>query len=710
MNRVLILINIFCLFTFNIYATMKNSPANPLLSPFSTPHETVPFDQIRPAHLKPAFQIKIKEAKKTFNTLIAQKEKPTFDNTFLLFEEKSEELSRLGMILFNLNSAETNPEIQAVTQQVSPMLTRFMGKIMLNHKFFKRVEQIYLDREKSGLTPEQMRLVETTYLAMKRNGAGLNAFRKLRLITLQMKLSKLNLKFNENILSETNAFSLHITNKEELAGLPETVVEAAELAAKTKGQEGWLFTLHFPSYGPFMRYAQHRPHRESLYMAYMSRGNQNNKNDNKKLIAEIVNLRLKQARLLGYQDYAHYVLEERMAETPEKVKTFLEELHMASRPIAEKELAELTKFARSVGFTEELMPWDYSYFSELYKNSLFGFNEEMVKPYFKLENVINGVFGLASQLYGLSFKQVDNIPVYHPDVKTFEVYSADSTFLAVLYADFFPREGKQGGAWMTEYQSQSNMNGIMKRPHISICCNFSKPTATKPSLLTFYEVNTFLHEFGHALHGMLANTVYPTLSGTNVYRDFVELPSQIMENWATEIDWLRQFAFHYLTGEAMPAELVNQLIAARNYQTGYQTQRQLSFAISDMAWHTVQQSYNGDIIGFERQATSAQQLLPYVDGTSFSTSFSHIFSGGYASGYYSYKWAEVLDADAFSVFREHGIFDRETANRFRHEILEKGGTVHPMDLYKAFRGSEPSIEPLLIRSGLKTGTITPGQQ
>ncbi len=697
-----VIILAMCFFAaFNTFGNMENYATNPLLGPFGTPYETVPFDKIKPRHFQPAFKASIKDADREFKALINQKDAPTFENTLLPFEEKSEELTRLGMILFNLNSAETNPEIQAATQKVSPILTKFMGKLMLNKKFFRRVEAIYNQRNETQHTPEEIRLIETTYQTMKRNGADLGFFKKFRLIALQMNLSKLNLKFNENILSETNGFVLHITDENELAGLPEADKEAAALAAKSKGMEGWIFTLHYPSYGPFMKFSDNREHRETLYMAYLSRGNQGNSNDNKKLIHKIVNLRLKQAQLLKYENYAQYVLEERMAENPEKVNQFLNELHNESRPVAEKELAELEEFAANSGFTEELMPWDFSYYSEKLKNNKFGFDEEMVKPYFKLELVIDGVFGLASKLYGLTFKQVNNISVYHPEVKTYEVLDSDGSFLAVLYADFFPREGKQGGAWMTEYRSQSNIKGQMKRPHISICCNFTKPTETQPSLLTFYEVNTFLHEFGHALHGMLANTVYPSLSGTNVYRDFVELPSQIMENWAIQIDWLKEFAVHYQTGEAMPEELLNKLIAAKNFQTGYATQRQLSFAISDMAWHTLTNPFKDLVVLFERKITEKTRLLPYVEGTSFSTSFSHIFAGGYASGYYGYKWAEVLDADAFSLFEENGIFDKETAKRFRTEILEKGGTVHPMELYQNFRGAEPSIEPLLIRSGLR---------
>jgi peptidyl-dipeptidase Dcp len=691
-------------FLFILFIKIHTSMAiqiNPLLEEFDTPYKTVPFDKIKPAHFEPAFKVKIGEAKKEFKALLANKEKPTFQNTLLPVEKKYDTLSRMGLILFNLNSAETNKELQAVTRKVSPMLTRFTGKIMLNKKYFKRVTVVYENRFDSGLSPEEIRLVETTWRSMKRNGAGLGWFKKFRIIAIQMKLSKLNLKFNENVLAETNKFELHITNETDLKGLPEQVIADARQTAKSKNKEGWVFVLQYPSYGPFMKYAQNRDLREKMYRAYTSRGNHGDKFDNNKLISRIVNLRLKQANLLGYETYADYVLEERMAETSENVNLFLKELHLASKPYAEKELNELKLFAKKEGLENELMPWDFNFYSEKLKTEKFGFDEEMVKPYFQLGKVINGVFALAKSLYGLTFKEVQDIPVYHPDVKTYEVYDDTGHFIAVFYADFHPREGKQGGAWMTEYRLQSNIEGDMIRPHISVCCNFTKPTEKTQSLLTFDEVTTFLHEFGHALHGMLANTVYPSLSGTNVYRDFVELPSQIMENWATETEWLNTFATHYETGEKMPPHLVEKLIAARNFQAGYQSERQLTYGMADMAWHSVSNRFNGNIIDFERNATAETQLFDLVEGSSISTAFSHIFAGGYAAGYYGYKWAEVLDADAFSVFKETGIFNKETASRFRTTVLEKGGTAHPMVLYKNFRGKEPTIDALLERSGLK---------
>lgn len=677
------------------------SETNPLLIPFETPFQTVPFDQIKAEHFEPAFKSLIEEATIDFKKLISSNEKPTFQNTLLPIEKKYDEISRLGLILFNLNSAETNPQIQAVTQKVSPLTTRFMGKIMLDKKYFDRVSEVYQNRLNQGLSGEEVRLVETTYKSMKRNGANLGKFKKLKLIALQMKLSKLNLKFNENVLAETNSFDLQILNRSNLAGLPESSIQAAAQTAKSKKKDGWVFTLQYPSFGPFMKYCDNRQLREEMYKAYTSRCNHSNKNDNNQNIRKIANLRLKQANMLGYENYAQYVLEERMAETPEKVNSLINQLHVASKPFALKEIDELKQFSADHGFTEELMPWDFSYYSEKLKTQKFGFNEEMVKPYFKLGNVIEGIFNLATKLYGITFKEVTNIPVYHPDVKTFEVYDQNGGFLSILYADFHPRESKQGGAWMTEYRSQSYMNEDMKRPHISICGNFTKPLEGKPSLLTFNEVNTFLHEFGHALHGMLANTVYPSLSGTNVYRDFVELPSQVMENWATEFEWLKTFAFHYETGEPMPEDLVQKLIDSRNFQSGYQSERQLSYGMADMAWHSLSKPFKADVTSFEREALQSTKFFPDIDGSSLSTSFSHIFAGGYAAGYYGYKWAEVLDADAFSLFKENGIFDKNTADKFRTCILEKGGTAHPMELYIQFRGKEPSIDALLQRSGLQ---------
>ena len=676
-----------------------SSTVNPLLQNFKTPYEMVPFRQILPEHFEPAFKLKIKDAQKELKRVISNNECPTFKNTIVPVEASYEEVSRLGLILFNLDSAETSSKIQATTKKISPTLTRFMSKLTMNTRYFKRIETIYNNREK--LNEEERRLLEITYSNMKRNGASLPLTKKLKLTQIQIKLSKLTLQFNDHVLAETNAFEYHTTNKSDLNGLPENELEAAAHLAKSKGKNGWIVTLQYPSYAPFIKYADNRELRERLYRAYTSRCNLGNQNDNKKLIRQISTLRYNQARILGYQNYAEYVLEERMAQNPKKVNQFLDNLHSASKPYAITEVQEVRDFASNIGLADDLMPWDFSYYSEKLKEQKFNFDENDLKPFFKLENVVQGVFGLASTLYGLTFKKVDHIETYHDDVSTFEVYDQNETFQAILYTDFHPRENKQSGAWMTEYRSQSNINGNMKRPHISICCNFTKPTETKPSLLTFSEVNTFLHEFGHALHGMLANTIYPSLSGTNVYRDFVELPSQLMENWGTEMEWLQTFAIHYETGEPIPQKLIQKLIDARNFQAGYLSERQLTFANLDMAWHEIQGPFKSHILDFEMEKTKETQLLPHVKGSSISTSFSHIFSGGYAAGYYGYKWAEVLDADAFSVFQEKGIFNTDVATSFRKEILEKGGTIHPMKLYLKFRGKEANLDALLKRSGLK---------
>lgn len=680
---------------------MKESTGNPLLGEFDTPFETVPFEQIKAEHFEPAFKFEIDKLSAIFKEICKNSDAPTFQNTLLPMEIEEDHLSRLSNILFNLNSANTSAELQAVTQVVSPMLTKVSAEIATNKSYFKKISKIYEDRNESGLTAEEIKLVEDTLRSMKRGGAGLDSNEKRKLIRAKMRLSKLNLKFNENVLAEMNNFELHITEPSKLKGLPDDLVEAASQAAKAKSQSGWIFTLHYPSYAPFLKYSEERDLREKIQRAYAARGNNRNEYDNNKILKEIVNLRIKIAKILGYSNYSEYALENRMAKDISTVNNFLEQLNQASKPFAEKELQELLEFAQSLGFHGKIMPWDFAFYSEKLKSSKYGFDEETAKPYFELDKTINGVFELSKRLYGLEYKEVDNIQKYHPDVKTYEVYDAQGKFMAIFYADFFPRKNKQGGAWMTEYRSQSNINEEQVRPHISICCNFTKPTKTKPSLLTFNEVTTFLHEFGHSLHGMLANTVYPSMSGTNVYRDFVELPSQTMENWAVEPDWLNLFAKHYQTGENIPIDLIDKLVASQNFQAGYLSERQLMFAISDMAWHTLEEPFKGNSSEFERESTANICTLPLVETACFSTAFSHIFSGGYASGYYSYKWAEVLDADAFSVFKKDGIFNKETAYKFRTEILEKGGTVHPMTLYKNFRGQEPSIDALLQRSGLK---------
>ncbi|HKM93543.1 MAG TPA: M3 family metallopeptidase [Prolixibacteraceae bacterium] len=674
---------------------------NPLLSVFDTPDQTVPFDRIVPEHYEPAIKTKIKKAKKTLNQYFGSKSEITFKNTMVPLEHCYDEVSQIGHILFNLNSASTSTEIQKVTLRVSPLLSRFQSKLLLNRKLFKRVEYLYTNKNNELLSDEELRLLTLNYQGMLRNGAKLSFFKKRTLVRLQMKLSELTLRFNDQVLDETNSFELHIDDEKSLAGLPPDVVENAKNNALHKKCGGWLFSLRYPDYSPFMKYANNRQLREKMYRAYMSRGNRNNAADNKKIIQKIVNLRLQQAKLLSFDHFAALTLEERMANKYQTVNKFLNDLLAASLPKAKHEIEQLKEFAREQGLNDDLKPWDFSFYSEQLKAKEFGFDEEMLKPYFQLENMLIGVFDLATQLYGIMFKRVNHIPIYHPNVETFEVFDFNGSYLAILYVDLFSRENKQSGAWMTEYRVQSQIEGKERRPHVSICCNFQKPGKEHPTLLTFNEVNTLLHEFGHALHGIFANTVYPSLSGTNVFRDFVELPSQIMENWLLEKEWLKKYALHYQSNKSIPDDLIEKLIQARNFQTGYLSVRQLSFSLLDMAWHTLKKQFLGDVVDFEIENIAPISLFPPVDGCSVSTSFGHIFGGGYAAGYYSYKWAEVLDADAFSVFKDEGIFNRSIANRFRYELLAKGGTLDPNQLYFNFKGKAPSIDALLERSGMR---------
>jgi len=683
------------------YSQNEVKGSNPLLEEWNTPHQTPPFQEIRHEHFIPAIDVTLKEAKDEVDAIINSTDQPTFQNTVVALEVAGEKLERVTSVLFNLNSAETDDEIQAITREVSPKLSEFSNYVSLNEELFGKVKAVYAQKEKLNLNPEDLQLLEKKFLGFVRSGANLEGDAKKRYAEITSELSKLSLQFDENVLAETNAFQLIITDENDLAGLPDSEREAAAQAAKSKGKDGWLFTLQGPSFVGFMKYADNGKLREQLYRAYTSRGFQKNDKNNEEIIRKTVNLRLEKAKLLGFKTHAEYVLAERMAENPKRVNDFISQLHTASRPSAEKEFAEVQEFAKKNGLNEPMKRWDWSYYSEKLKNANYGFDEQQVKPYFQLEKVRAGVFGLATRLYGLTFKENKAIPVYHSDATAYEVFDQDGSFLSVLYLDFFPREGKNGGAWMNDLRPESNVNDKDIRPIITIVCNFTKPTDTKPSLLTFNEVTTFLHEFGHALHGMLAKTVYPSQSGTNVYRDFVELPSQLMENWATQKEWLDLFAVHYLTGEKIPAELVQKLIDAENFQAGYASERQLSFGMNDMAWHSITEPMTGDIVAFEQKAIAPTELFKPVAGSCLSTAFSHIFAGGYAAGYYGYKWAEVLDADAFSVFKKNGIFDKATATSFRKNILEKGGTEHPMKLYVAFRGQEPSVEPLLERSGLK---------
>ncbi len=673
---------------------------NSLLQPFDTPYETPPFNNIKEADYLPAFKEAIAMAKQEIEAVAEQTAAPTFENSIEMLEKAGRKLTTVSNIFFNLNHAATNENIQKIAREVMPLLTEYSNDIWLNASLFNRVKKVYDMHNTPALSTDRQKLLKDTYLEFVRRGALLTGADKKEYRRITGELSQLQLQFGENVLAETNDFTLHITHAGELSGLPASVVEAAAALANSKGKKGWLFTLHFPSYMPFIKYADNRSLRKQMFMAYAKRGNRGNKHDNKEIIKKIVTLRLKKANLLGYKTHADYVLEQSMATSRSRVTDFLNQLLENSYRFAEKDIKEVEAYAKSKGLQERLERWDYAYYTEKLKKEKLGINDEMTRPYFELERVEKGVLGLASRLYGLSFKASSKIQKYHDDVKTFEVFDEDGKFLSVLYIDYFPRPSKQGGAWMTLFREQYMENGKDVRPLISLVTNFTPPTATKPSLLTFTEVKTFLHEFGHGLHGMLSRVRYESQSGTNVYRDFVELPSQIMENWATEKSWLTQVGIHYKTGEIMPDALMDKLIESVKFQSGYAMIRQLSFGLTDMAWHTLNNPFEGDVNKFEKEAMKRTELFPSVKGTCLSTAFSHIFDGGYAAGYYGYKWAEVLDADAFALFKKQGIFNREVAQSFRKNILEKGGTEHPMKLYKAFRGHEPSVEPLLIRSGL----------
>ncbi|AEM69762.1 Oligopeptidase A [Allomuricauda ruestringensis DSM 13258] len=670
---------------------------NPLLEAF----DKAPFSKIKNEHFKPAFLQAIEDTKKEIDTIVNNPEPPTFENTLEALDFLGQQLDRISSIFFNLNSAETNEEIQKIAQEVSPLLSEFSNDITLNEGLFERIKTVYQQRDSLDLTQEQQTLLEKKYKNFSRNGANLKEENKKRLREIDAELSKLKLTFGENVLAETNKYEMLLTDEKDVEGLPEGTKEAAAQLAESKEKEGWLITLDYPSYIPFMKYAKNRELRKELSLAFGSKGFHNDELDNQEHVKRIVNLRHERADLLGYDTHAHFVLEERMAETPEKVMDFLNELLEKSKPAAEREFAELEAFAKELDNVDRLEKWDSAYYSEKLKQKLFNLDDEKLKPYFKLENVINGVFKVAEKLFGLTFKEIDNVDKYHEEVKTFEVYENDN-FISLFYADFHPRPGKRGGAWMTSYKPQYTLGGKNSRPHISNVCNFTKPTSSKPSLLTFNEVTTLFHEFGHALHGMLANTTYPSLSGTSVYWDFVELPSQVMENWCYEKEALELFAHHYETGELIPMELVEKIKESSTFQEGMATVRQLSFGLLDMAWHGKDPANIQDVKAYETEAFKSTDLFPETPETCMSTSFAHIFQGGYSSGYYSYKWAEVLDADAFSYFKENGIFSKMVASKFKEHVLSKGGTENPMELYKKFRGAEPNIDALLERAGLVT--------
>lgn len=693
---------LFLLLFMTTMTTASMADENPFFKPYDTPYGTPPFDKIKIEHYEPAFDEAIRQHKVEIETIAANPFAPTFQNTIAAMEYSGEMLNRVSGVFFNLLSAESNDEMMMISQRLSPKLSEHSNNINLNEKLFARVKTVYDNRLTSGLLPEQIRLVEKYYEQFENSGATLSAEDKETYRKLSMELSKTTLDFGQNNLKETNRFEMLLTDEADLAGLPVSILEAAVAKAKSKGKEGWMFDLSAPSYIGFMKYSTRRDLREKLYMAYNTKSVMGGEFDNKENIKRIVNLRLQIANLLGYGNYAGYALKNRMAKNEEGVYNLLDQLTRAYGETARQEVKDVEAFAvKMEGNPIEIQPWDWSFYSDKLKDERFDLNDEMTRPYFELENVKKGVFGLATDLYGLTFVKNSQTPVYHPEVEAFDVMDANGDFLAVLFTDFHPREGKRSGAWMSSFKSQFVKNGVDSRPHITIVMNFTRPTETKPALLTFDEVETFLHEFGHALHGMLAKSTYETLSGTSVYRDFVELPSQIMENWLVEKEYLDKFAFHYQTGEKMPAQLVQKIIDAANYNTGYLTLRQLSFGYLDMAWHTLQQPFDGDVREFEQKAMRPVQLLPVVPETSMSTAFGHIFSGGYAAGYYSYKWAEVLDADAFAAFKENGIFDKKTAQSFRVNILERGNTEEPMTLYKRFRGHEPTVGALLERNGVK---------
>lgn len=669
---------------------------NPLLQPF----DTAPFSKIKNEHFKAAFLEAMKDARAEIDAITSTQEKPTFENTIETLEFSGQQLDRISSVFFNLNSAETNEEIQKIAQEVSPLLSEFGNDISLNEALFERIKTVYQQKESLDLSVEQQTLLDKRYKSFSRNGANLSEEKKKRLREIDAELSKLKLKFGENVLAETNKYEMHLTDEKDVDGLPEGAKEMASQLARSKEKKGWLITLDYPSYVPFMKYAKNRELRKELSLAFGSKAFKGDAFDNQETVLKIANLRHERATLLGYSTHAHFVLEERMAETPEKVHSFLNELLDKAKPAAEQEFKQLEDFAKDLDGIDKLQKWDGSYYSEKLKQKLFDLDDEQLKPYFKLENVIEGVFKVAEKLFGLHFEEVTDIDTYHEEVKTFRVYDADKNFISIFYADFHPRAGKRGGAWMTSFKPQWKKDGMNVRPHISNVCNFTPSTETKPSLLTFNEVTTLFHEFGHGLHGMLANTTYPSLSGTSVYWDFVELPSQIMENWCYEQKALQLFAKHYQTGEVIPMEFVKKIKESATFQEGMATLRQLSFGLLDMSWHGADPSKISNVKAHESKVFDGTNLYPDTPETCMSTAFAHIFQGGYSSGYYSYKWAEVLDADAFAYFKEKGIFDKEVATKFKDHVLSKGGTENPMVLYKRFRGAEPKVEALLERAGL----------
>ena len=673
---------------------------NPLSAVYETPHQTAPFHLIKTEHFEPAILRGMEEHDREIEAIILNPEQPTFANTIVALEKSGALLDRVTTIFGNLLSAETNDEMQELAERMMPQLSEHSNNITLNADLFARIKKVYQTTDKEAMLPEEQMLLQNTYDGFIRSGANLDGKQKERFRQISNEMSLLTLRFSQNNLKETNNYELPLT-LEQLDGVPENIIETYAQTAKEKGKEGYIVTLQAPSFVPFMKYAKNRQLRQELYMAYNTQCTHDNEFNNTDIVKQLVNLRLERAQLLGYNTAADYVLTRRMAENSNNVYQLLNQLLEAYTPKAHQEVAEVQALAKETEGNEfVLMPWDWAFYSEKLKEKKFNLNEELLRPYFELNQVIGGVFGLATRLYGISFKENKDIPVYHPDVKAYEVFDGNERFLSVLYADFHPRAGKRSGAWMTTFREQWKDHEGNHRPHVSVVMNFTKPTPDKPALLTFPEVNTFLHEFGHALHGMFADSTYQSLSGTNVYWDFVELPSQIMENFAIEKDFLNTFAKHYQTGETIPEELIQSIVDASNFNVAYACLRQLSFGYLDMAWYTRTNPFEGDVEAYEKQSWQKTQVLPSVEGTCMSVQFSHIMAGGYSAGYYSYKWAEVLDADAFSLFKEKGIFNPDVANSFRTNVLSKGGTEHPMTLYKRFRGKEPSIDALLKRNGI----------
>ena len=677
-----------------------NSMENPLLTESSAPFGAPEFDKIKNEHYLPAFEAGIAEAKAEIDAIVANQEEPTFENTIEAMEVSGQTLNNVAGIFFNLMEADTDDEMQQIAESVSPMLTEYSMYVSLNNDLFQRVKAVYEKKDELGLAPDQMKLLEDNYKSFVRGGANLSDEDKALYSKWSEELSLTTLQFSKNVLAATNAYVLNITDSTKLGGLPGFVKTMAAETASEKGLEGWAFTLDAPSYSPFLKYSTERDLRKEIWTAYNTRAI-GGENDNTEIVKKIVDLRIKIANILGYETYADYALEERMAKNKVTVNEFIKNLLEPSMEFAKKDVADVLAFAKKNGFEEsQLMPWDFSFWSEKYQQAEYSLSAEALKPYFQLESCIDAVFGLATRLYGITFKKLDNVPVYHEDVKVYEVNDADGRHLALFYADFFPRASKRGGAWMTEFRGQSIRDGVEYRPFISTVMNFTKPTADAPALITHDELTTFLHEFGHALHGILAEGRYGSLTGTNVSRDFVELPSQIMENWAFEPEYLNSFAKHYQTGEPIPAELIEKVVAAKNYLAGYAQVRQLHFGYLDMAWHSLKELPSETTVEFEQKTLVPYAVMPSVEGSAFSTSFSHIFSGGYSAGYYSYKWAEVLEADAFSLFKEKGIFNTEVSQSFRENILSKGGAEDEAVIYRNFRGHDPQPEALMKKLGL----------